>query len=279
MAAVSGGAGWSGWLWAEGVRVDLACVGAVYYRRPTRFRLPDGLSDGDAVFAAAEARLGLGGVLTGLDARWVNDPARVAVAEYKPRQLAAAGRFGLRVPRTLVTNDYDAAVAFAAEVDGPVVCKTLSSLVLAEDGQPRITYTTTLVDPAAVDPGQLAATAHLLQEWVPKAFEVRVTMVGSRALAVAIHAGSGRGRVDWRAGYRDLRYEPVEVPPPVAAGMVGYLGAFGLAYGAFDFVVTPAGEWIMLECNPAGQWLWLAQETGLPVAAALAGLLAAGDPR
>jgi len=46
-------------------------------------------------------------------------------------------------------------------------------------------------------------------------------------------------------------------------------------YGAFDFVVTPDGEWIMLECNPAGQWLWL-QETGVPIAATLADVLVEG---
>ena len=32
----------------------------------------------------------------------------------------------------------------------------------------------------------------------------------------------------------------------------------------------------MLECNPAGQWLWLQEETGVPIAAALADLLTEG---
>src|SRR5262249_39589241 len=253
-------------------------IGSVYYRRPTRFRLPEGLSDGDAIFAAVEARLGLGGVLAALDARWVNHPARVAVAEYKPLQLRYAAKAGLRVPRTLITNDHGAAVAFAEKIDGPVVCKTLSSLVLSEGGTPHITYTTP-VQPAGIDARQLAATAHLLQEWIPKAFEVRVTMVGARALGVAIHAGSERGRADWRSDYAQLRYEQIEVPAGIAARMGGYLRMLGLAFGAFDFVVTPDGEWVMLECNPAGQWLWLQEETGVPIAAALADLLTEGmDP-
>ena len=49
--------------------------------------------------------------------------------------------------------------------------------------------------------------------------------------------------------------------------------------GAFDFVITPDDEWIMLEVNPAGQWLWLEHEAGVPIAAALANLLADGAPR
>jgi hypothetical protein len=52
----------------------------------------------------------------------------------------------------------------------------------------------------------------------------------------------------------------------------------GLNYGAFDFVVTPNDEWVM-ECNPAGQWLWLEHETGVPIAAALADLLTEGAVR
>ena len=163
----------------------------------------------------------------------------------------------------------------AEKLDGPVVCKTLSSLVLSEGAAPHITYTTR-VQPADIDPRQLATTAHLLQEWIAKAFDVRVTMVGARALGVAIHAGSDRGRTDWRSDYAHLRYEQIEVPAGIAARMGGYLDILGLAFGAFDFVVTSDGEWIMLECNPAGQWLWLQEETGVPIAAALADLLCEG---
>jgi glutathione synthase/RimK-type ligase-like ATP-grasp enzyme len=54
------------------------------------------------------------------------------------------------------------------------------------------------------------------------------------------------------------------------------MDGLGLNYGAFDFVVTPDGDWVMLECNPAGQWLWLERETGIPIAAALAEFLTEG---
>ena len=58
--------------------------------------------------------------------------------------------------------------------------------------------------------------------------------------------------------------------------MIEYLTAFNLNYGAFDFVITPDGEWIMLECNPSGQWLWLHHVAGLPIPEALADLLTGG---
>ncbi|MGQ0717249.1 MAG: hypothetical protein ACT4NP_08005 [Pseudonocardiales bacterium] len=189
---------------------------------------------------ARRPQFGVGGVLAALDSvLWVNNPARVAFAEYKPVQLRVASGVGLQVPRTLVTNDHCTAREFAAEVGGKIVCKTLSSLVLREGGNPRITYTTP-IDLATVDPVSLAGTAHLLQEWVPKRYDARVTMVGHRPFAVAIHAHNDATRIDWRADYNALTYAPLN------------------------------------QCNPSGQWLWLQELAGLPIAAALAELLAKG---
>lgn len=268
---------WRGELFTADRIVDLAEVASVYYRRPTRFTFPDDMSDADAVFAGAEAQFGVGGVLAALDGvLWVNNPARVAFAEYKPVQLRVASDCGLAVPRTLVTNDHCAARDFAAAVGGEIVCKTLSSLVLSEGGQPRITYTT-LIDLTMVDPLSLAATAHLLQEWVPKRYDARVTMIGHRPFAVAIHADNDAARIDWRADYDALTYAPLSTPEHIIAGMIRYLHAFGLEFGAFDFTVTPHGDWVFLECNPSGQWLWLQEHVGIPIAAALAELLAKGS--
>ncbi|MGH3770632.1 MAG: MvdC/MvdD family ATP grasp protein [Pseudonocardiaceae bacterium] len=80
----------------------------------------------------------------------------------------------------------------------------------------------------ALKPRQLH-TAHLFQRFVqPKAFEARVTVVGSRVFAVAIHARSEAARVDWRADYDALDYAAVEPPEPVTAGMLAFVKYFGL---------------------------------------------------
>lgn len=44
-------------------------------------------------------------------------------------------------------------------------------------------------------------------------------------------------------------------------------------FGAFDFAVTSDGEWVFLEVNPNGQWAFVEQVTGLPIAAAIADAL------
>lgn len=263
---------WRGRLWTDDVSMDVDQVRAVYYRRPTRFSLPPGLSDGDSVFAIAEARLGFGGTFASMRTTWVNHPFNVAIAEYKPLQLNAAAEVGMKVPHTLITNDHVELCAFAAAIDGPLVCKAFSSLVLSQGNAVEAVYTT-IIDPATVDPQQFAATCHLVPQWIPKDFEVRVTMVGRIPFAAAIHAGSDAAHLDWRADYPSLTYERVETPPDVVESLTRYLAKFGLNYGAFDFVVEPDGTWRFLECNPNGQWLWLEHEVDLPIAAALAELL------
>jgi hypothetical protein len=43
-------------------------------------------------------------------------------------------------------------------------------------------------------------------------------------------------------------------PPEVTRGVLAMLDTLGLPYGAFDFVITPAGAWVMPELNPSGQY-------------------------
>lgn len=91
---------------------DLGDVSAVYYRRPSIYRPHPDLSEVDAAWAVREARFGFGGLLASLPV-WLNHPADVARAEYKPVQFAAARAAGLTIPPTLLTNDAAQARAFA----------------------------------------------------------------------------------------------------------------------------------------------------------------------
>lgn len=52
--------------------------------------------------------------------------------------------------------------------------------------------------------------------------------------------------------------------------------AMDLLYGALDFVVQPNGNWTFLEINAGGQFGFIEDETGAPLTAQLADLLAKG---
>ncbi|MEO7193493.1 MAG: ATP-grasp ribosomal peptide maturase [Pseudonocardiaceae bacterium] len=268
--------GWDGVLATEHREVRLSDIHSVCYRHPSYFELPDGMSVTERRHASAEARCGFGGVLSSLDVLWVNHPSRESDA-LKPRQLDVARRCGLRVPDSQVTNRPDGVREFAKNLGVALACKTLSGALRAESGRLQMAYTRRLEPSELTDLDGVDTTLHFFQEWIgDKAFEVRATVVGDQVFAAAIHANSEAGRVDWRADYDALTYAIVEPPEHVTAGMRAFLRTFGLAFGAFDFAVTSDNEWIMFECNPAGQYGWLEDALDLPITSALADLLTNG---
>jgi glutathione synthase/RimK-type ligase-like ATP-grasp enzyme len=232
--------------------------------------LPDGLSGPERRFSHAQARVGLGGVLASMPVRWLSHPSALANAEYKPRQLALLRQAGLATPPSLVTNDPAAVRAFAA-AQGDLVVKPLAEPIVWEGGGESVVFTRRLAAEDLDTLDGVHTTAHFFQAWQEKRCECRVMAVGTdRLFAVAIHAGSSESYVDWRSDYASLRYEVIETPEHVRAGIAHYLRAASLAYSAFDFVVTPDGAWVALEANGSGMWGWLAEECGLPIAEAIA---------
>ncbi|SFC55658.1 ATP-grasp ribosomal peptide maturase [Streptomyces aidingensis] len=262
------GDGWTGTL-ANSRALRLESVKSVWWRRPNEFRTPDEWPGHARALAISEARSGLLGVLGSLPVRWINHPANDAAANYKPRQLAVAARSGLDVPRTVITSDPEHAREFIGS--GRVIYKGLGGGVLGSEGKRKF-LPVSLVSADEVDDG-VTATAHLFQENVEKAYEVRLTVIGDRMFPVAIHAGSEAAKLDWRTDYRSLTYKPVELPEEVRKGVRRLMDELNLYFGALDFAVTPDGRWQFFEVNPNGQWHWIAVKAGIPLVEAMADAL------
>lgn len=268
--------GWDGVLATEYREVRLSQIRSVWHRHPSRFELPTGMSEMERRHADREARAGMAGVLSCLNVLWVNHPARQSDAT-KPRQLDVARRCGLIVPDSQLTNTADGVRDFAAGVGGALAGKTLAASLRVESGRLQMAYTRRVELAELNDLAGVDTTLHFFQPFLPKAFEARVTVVGDRIFAAAIHAKSDSARVDWRADYAALDYATVEPPESVTTGILAFLKYFGLPFGAFDFVVTPEGSWVFLECNPAGAYGWLEEALQLPITSALVDLLTNGD--
>jgi glutathione synthase/RimK-type ligase-like ATP-grasp enzyme len=67
------------------------------------------------------------------------------------------------------------------------------------------------------------------------------------------------------------------VPAGVRVGVSALMGRLGLRFGTFDFIVTPDDRWVFLEINPNGQWAWIEDAAGLPIAASIADALTRGN--
>ena len=117
----------------------------------------------------------------------------------------------------------------------------------------------------------------IFQEYIPADVDLRVTVVGDELFAAAIHSQESEYPVDFRMDMANTRIEAAELPRDIAERLLDLMGRLGLVYGAIDLRRTPDGRHVFLEVNPAGQWLFVEQATGQPIAAALARLLLAHD--
>lgn len=244
---------------------------SIWYRRPTHtYSFPTGLSEEGYAFAQAEAQKGFGGLLSSLPARWVNHPDALRAAAYKPRQLEIARQVGLIVPKTLLTNHPQAALDFFDECAGAMIYKPLNQGVpRPKVGEPwrGAIYTTKLTrDALHTHASEIALTMHLFQEYIPKAFELRITIIGGQVFAAEIHSQqSERARIDFRKGYQDLTYQVHQLPAQIEQACLALNHRYGLLFSAMDMIVTPTGDYVFLEVNASGQWGWIEQQTGLPL--------------
>jgi glutathione synthase/RimK-type ligase-like ATP-grasp enzyme len=120
-------------------------------------------------------------------------------------------------------------------------------------------------------------TVSFVQNYIEKLFELRITVVKDRIFACKIDSqilDEDKGKIDWRQGYDyGLKHEIYDLPQQIKDQCLMFLQRLGLNFGCFDFVVTPTGEYVFLECNPNGQWLWIELETGMKISEAISEVL------
>lgn len=249
---------------------DALIVDAVWLWRLWPPRQDDRLSAPHREAAQRESMVTLRGLLDLLgDVPWIDAPDVNRAAENKTRQLRLARECGLQIPPTLITADPAAARRFFAAHAGQVVAKLQTSLGYAMAGGGGLpTRMLRQADLDALD--GLRHCPMMFQRYVPKARELRIAWVDGLALVGALDGA--RCGVDWRHE-STASWERDELPEAVRQRLARWMTRLGLRQGAIDMIVTPDGEYVLLEVNPTGEWGMLAQELGLPIGEALADAL------
>ncbi len=225
--------------------------------------------DLDSELAMQESVAALGGLFRLLAARSVSPPDAMQAARWKVPQLSVARACGMLVPETLVTSDPVAACRFASR--GTTVLKPVAESRVSLGAEERVGFVTDI--PADADWERVLLAPVVLQRRIDKRADLRVTMVGKQAFAVRIETPFG-SPTDFRsADPTSCKYEVMELTASAIRSCCRFLDHFGLRFGAFDFAVDQQGALWFLECNPAGQWGWLEDATGLRITSAIVDLL------
>lgn len=261
-------------------KVGFKDIKSIWYRRPVPPVPSDLIEDPAAYeFALAESETALDSVWRTLDCFWVSHPDSLRRAEFKLHQLKEAAQAGFRIWPTLLTNEAESAQAFYRDHDGGVVYKPLRQGRLVRGDEVSLIYTNLIGSSEAERLDAVTYAPSLLQKYVEKQSEIRVTVIGTEVFAVEIfsqdHADSQH---DWRRGdTAQLRHAAHPLPEQTKFKCVQLVRTLNLAFGAIDLILTPSGEYVFLEINPNGQWAWIQQLCPeIPLRETLADLLIRG---
>lgn len=248
-----------GWSDDDGTVIDLDTVGAVWWRRPQPLAFEPGLKAQD--FAASECAEALAGMWQAMPAVWMNPPVLDEAASRKSWQLRLAGQLGLDPPETIITTCPQTARAFIAKC-GDVICKPFAGSLRHWRETRRIRE----AELAEIE--QLRHAPAILQQRI-EGRDIRVTVVGRQVFAAEIDTSAGSYPDDFRMN-DNVSIRPVALPKPTVSAIHILMEYLGLVYGALDFRKQPDGRLRFLEINPAGQFLFVEEQTGQPIARTMA---------
>jgi hypothetical protein len=253
------------WIGTDGTIIELGAVRSVWCRRVFPPHYDPALRNADdRLFVQRTWREMLWGTILSLDAELLSDPFKQHAAT-KPLQLVVAKRVGLSIPETLITNDADRAREFVNRHNSLVIHKVMAVAF----GQFLYTKCWDGDDDKALD--ELVLAPIILQRQVTGTQELRITIVGDECFAAEFEpSGHVDGRLDSATPYR-----PHQLPAEVERKLLAVMRVLGLSYATIDMRIDAQGDYVFLELNPQGQYLYVEILTGQPITRALVDLLIA----
>jgi len=201
------------------------------------------------------------------------------VSASKMLQLKTTKVLGMNVPKTCFSNRKEDIVCFAEKYEYVVLKSIENDNVWLNNEYEYVFYAQKIKSSLLAEKPEemFSQTINFVQNYIEKQFELRITVVGKEVFACKIDSqilDETKGKIDWRQGYDyGLKHEPFELPQSIKIFCINYLNRMNLNFGCFDMIVTPENEYVFLECNPNGQWLWIEQETGMKISEAIADTL------
>lgn len=208
------------------------------------------------------------------DILWIGHPINERRAGSKVLQKLVAREVGFKIPRCVFTNDINALETINDDI---LAIKPINSYDIPSGEGFLVFYTQKVnrTDIIALGEQGIRNNINFIEQYIPKQYELRVTYINGQFFTARIDSQLQRedeGAIDWRQGYdHNISFVPDETPEELKSKCTQFLEYFDLKFGCFDFIKGLDGEYIFLECNTNGQWLWL-EDAGLDISQTLASL-------
>ena len=256
---------WHAYFTRADAQYDLSTYDRVWIRKPNDPVLGP-VHPSDRVIAKVSWGFTLDGLLRSLDYSGVfcvSSGVSSELSRLKTAQLQAAVLSGLNIPRTVVSSDIVAVSEFIASnaqnSRSTIVKGMYSHLWDLEEGGIAL-LDTTFVTASDLEEDGLRISPCIFQEEIEKSYEVRLTVMGNAFFAAKLATQDfSDSQLDFRksADWAVFGCDEIEVPDTVKLAVLKFHSITGLIFGTMDFIVTKGGEWVFLETNPFGQFLWV----------------------
>lgn len=255
---------------------SLDTIKSVWWRRPTNFSIDHQLSVTEKAFSEIELNAVMKSIFNSLDCYWISHPDNLRMANNKYEQLIRAKSIGFRIPGTIISNIKSNLVKFYEKHNKSVIFKVLSDPSLGSTyfvneyiknpsfQMPEtvsVARTTLLDDEILSRYTDTQVLPVLFQEYVHKKYEIRATVIGDKIFSAKIDSQKheeAAAHVDWR--FYDVEMEPIEMPERINEMCIKLVKSYGLNYGALDLIYSETDEYVFLENNPNGQFIFIEQQ-------------------
>lgn len=189
------------------------------------------------------------------DKKWM--PYNDGIKLDKPEVTYLAEQFGVKTPKSIITNNLQDVIAFQKSVKSDLITKPIRHSSYFIDGKYTYSiYTQKLKKEKLQElPDHFVLT--LFQECIDAEFEIRVFYLDGKFYATAvIITEKAEDVVDVKLNYESesINWVPYKLPIAFEEQLEAFMKHINLNTGSIDIMKTRNGTYVMLEINPVGQF-------------------------
>lgn len=180
----------------------------------------------------------------------------------KLKNLLIAKSLGLKVPLSGVTSLKKTMVDFFNS-NNQIITKSMHhDFSINKEGKQIKTKGTILVTESMMNTMEDCFFPSFIQEYTEKEYELRIFFLENKCYAICIFSQMAEEtKVDQRNyNFNKLnRMEPYQLPKEIENKICLLMARLGLDSGSLDFIVNRNKEYVFLEVNPIGQFMWVSK--------------------
>lgn len=186
-----------------------------------------------------------------LNCKWVNGPEAINMHKTKAFQLFTMAQMGIRVPKTLISNDKNEVRKFAEENNCDLIFKPVQG-----GGYTKVLSQNDLTEERL---NCLSSSAVQFQEKLD-GVDIRVYVIGDKFFAAEIHANS----IDFRTD-ENAKIVPISLPKDIEQQCLAIMDKFKLKFTGIDIKTKSNREYVFIEANPAPMFMHFEEKSGYPI--------------